>query len=266
MGLEIFVICVIVTLSNAMPLSRRLVDMTHVFKDNTSGYPGMKEFKIDDLHNGTSEMIGGLWLQMEEYSSGTHIGTHMDAPSHFIKGGANIDDIPPTEFFGPAAVIDITSKSALDSDAEVTVEDLLLWESATGQNLNGTILLLNSGWGQKWNDRPAYYGNEENGATDLHFPGFSPVACQWLVENRSIKGIGTDTLSLDKGSTTSEFLSHVTVLGNGIFVLENVANVDKIPIYGSMLYVFPMKIGKASGAPTRIVASIPEVIYELPSE
>lgn len=189
----------------------------------------------------------------------------MDAPSHFVKGGANIDDIPPTQFFGPAAVIDITAKAAQDPDAEATVEDLLLWESVTGRNLSGSIILLNSGYGRKWNDRVSYYGNAENDITDLHFPGFSPNACQWLVENRSIKGIGVDTLSLDRGPST-DFLSHLSILGNGIFILENVANVDQIPIYGSMLYVFPMKIGKATGAPTRIVASIPEVIYKLPSQ
>lgn len=187
----------------------------------------------------------------------------MDAPAHFSKGGLTIDKIPIHRLVAvAAAVIDITAKAQLDIDAEATVEDLLQWESTTGQSLNETVVFLKSGWGKKWNNRTDFFGTPENDATKLHFPGLAPDAARWLVENRNIYGIGTETLSFEKGSTRV-FPVHQTLLGHGIYGLENVANVDKIPIYGAKLYVMPMKIGQASGAPTRIIATYP-IIFNPP--
>nr|XP_042909491.1 isatin hydrolase-like [Parasteatoda tepidariorum] len=176
----------------------------------------------------------------------------MDARHMLSK---TVDEIPASSFFGKAAVIDITRKASLSPDALATVEDVKNWERTTQRSLNGTIVLLNSGWGHKWNDRDAFFGISSDGTSKLHYPGFSPGACKWLTENRSIKGVGSDTASIDPGTTTSA-PCHGYVLGHRLFILENVANVDKIPISGATRYVFPMKIGKGSGAPTRIVASV----------
>ncbi|XP_015906173.1 isatin hydrolase isoform X2 [Parasteatoda tepidariorum] len=252
----------LLSFSHSMPLARRLIDMTYVFDETTLRFPGYKEFKIDHLFNETYEGLASSWLQFEEFSSTTHTGTHIDAPAHNIKGEITVEQIRLEDLFAPAAVIDITAKAETDPDAEATTEDLLRWEAGTGQSLNGAIILLKSGWGRKWNDSQAFFGNPDYGTFPLHFPGISADACQWLVENRSIKGIGTETASIDKGSTTT-FPAHAIILGHKLFILENVANIDKLPIYGANLFVLPMKVGKGSGAPTRIIASIPEVIYKM---
>ncbi|KAF8777850.1 isatin hydrolase-like [Argiope bruennichi] len=261
----LFILCAVVGALRDVtgaPLARKMVDMSYRFDDTTLHFPGTKEFEIIVVRNGTMEE-NGIWVQSEEYSSSTHVGTHMDAPAHFTKGGLTIDQIPVHRFIAPAAVIDITAKAQLDRDAEATVEDLLHWESITGQTLNETIVLLKTGWGKKWNNRTDFFGTPENDATKLHFPGLAPDAATWLVENRNIYGIGTETLSFEKGATRT-YPVHQTLLGHGIYGLENVANVDKIPIYGAKLYVLPMKVGRASGAPTRIIATYP-IILDPPS-
>ncbi|CAL1268756.1 unnamed protein product [Larinioides sclopetarius] len=235
-----------------------MVDMSYTFDETTQHYPGTKEFVLNVVRNGTLEG-SDIWIQSEEYSSAIHVGTHMDAPAHFARGGLTVDQIPVHRLIAAAAVIDITAKAQLDRDAEATVEDLLHWESITGQTLDETVILLKTGWGKKWNNRTDFFGTPENDATKLHFPGLAPDAATWLVENRNIYGIGTEALSFDKGATRS-FPVHQTLLGHGIYGLENVANVDKIPIYGAKLYVMPMKIGKASGAPTRIIATYPLIL------
>ncbi|CAL1268754.1 unnamed protein product [Larinioides sclopetarius] len=240
------------------PLARKMVDMSYTFDETTQHYPGTKEFVLNVVRNGTLEG-SDIWIQSEEYSSAIHVGTHMDAPAHFARGGLTVDQIPVHRLIAAAAVIDITAKAQLDRDAEATVEDLLHWESITGQTLDETVILLKTGWGKKWNNRTDFFGTPENDATKLHFPGLAPDAATWLVENRNIYGIGTEALSFDKGATRS-FPVHQTLLGHGIYGLENVANVDKIPIYGAKLYVMPMKIGKASGAPTRIIATYPLIL------
>lgn len=251
-----------VSLSNAAPLSWKMVDLTYVFDENSHRYPIFRKFNLTVTVNGTLD--SGIWVQSEEYASSTHTGTHMDAPSHFVKNGISIDQIPISQFIAPAAVIDITEKASVNPDSVAAIDDLTHWESITGQSLNGKIVLFRSGWGHKYHNSTAYLGTTDDDATKLVFPGIDPEAAQWLVDNRNIKGIGVDTLSFDKG-TSSEFRSHLILLGHGIFGLENMANLEKIPIHGAMLYVLPMKIAGASGAPTRVIATFPEVIFNYPS-
>ena len=200
-------------------------------------------------------------VQGEEMTTPTHIGTHMDAPSHFVAGGKDIDQMAISEFIAPAAVINIKAKAALNPDVEVAIEDLENWERVTGESLNGTIVLVNSGWHKKWHNRTAYMGTADRDFSKLHFPGISGEAAQWLVDYRDIKGVGIDCVSFDKGQS-SDFPTHNIILGRGLYGLENVANLDKIPIYGAMLHVMPMKIGRASGAPTRIIATYPKVVFD----
>ncbi|XP_054707359.1 isatin hydrolase-like [Uloborus diversus] len=242
----------------AAPISKRMVDLTYVFDETTLKHPIHTKFELTVVVNGTQD--GGFWLQNDDISGGSHAGTHMDAPAHFSPGGLEIDQIPISHFIAPAAVIDITAKAELNSDAEVTVEDLMRWEETTGQDLNHKIVLVRSGWGRRWSNRTAFFGTPEDDGTKLHFPGVSGDAAQWLVNNRDIYGLGIDTLSFDRGNSV-DFPTHRILLGHGIFGLENVANMEQIPISGAMLHVMPMKLGKASGAPTRIIATYPEVIF-----
>ncbi|XP_055946072.1 isatin hydrolase-like [Argiope bruennichi] len=257
-------ICSLVYSLHAFPLPVKLVDMTHTFDETVIHYPFVNGFQMETEMNGTE--LNGVWILTEKYSSSIHVGTHMDAPLHFIPDGLAVDQIPINHFFAPAAVIDITEKAELDPDAEVTVEDLLNWECLTEQSLNGTIVLLKSGWGKRWNDEIAFLGTSDGHLSNSHFPGFSAEAAIFLVQNRTIYGVGTDTISFDKGSSKT-FPAHQILLRHGIFGLENVANVEQIPIYGAQLYVMPMKIGKASGAPTRIIASYiaPKIVQDIPS-
>ncbi|GBN35108.1 hypothetical protein AVEN_161663-1 [Araneus ventricosus] len=260
----LLLLCSMVYSLHAFPLSVRVVDMTHTFDETVMHYPIISGFKMEVEMNGT--LLNGIWVLGEKYSASIHLGTHMDAPSHFYPDGIPVDQIPVEHFFAPAAVIDITEKAELDPDAEATVEDLLNWECLTEQNLNGTIVLLKSGWGKRWNNETAYLGTSVGDVFNSHFPGFSGEAASFLVENRTIYGVGTEAISFDKGSSKT-YPAHQTLLRHGIFGLENVANVDQIPIYGAQLYVMPMKIGNASGAPTRIIATYiaPKIVGVTPA-
>ncbi|GFS30415.1 uncharacterized protein TNIN_312601 [Trichonephila inaurata madagascariensis] len=251
--------CNLIIALNAAPLLRKVVDMTYTFDETTLHYPGTKGFQMKVVMNGTE--LNGVWVQGEEISSAIHVGTHMDAPLHFTPLGVPVDQLDIRRLVAPAAVIDITAKAELDPDADVTVEDLLHWESITGQSLNETVVFLKSGWGKKWNNQTAFFGTPDYDATKLHSPGLSPESATWLVENRNIYGLGTETVSLDKGPS-QDFQVHQILLVRGIYGMENVANVDKIPIYGATVHVMPMKIGKGSGAPVRIVATYPEIIFD----
>lgn len=243
------------TVSGA-PVPLRMVDLTHVFDNTTLNWPDVKGFESNE----TFLEISGSRFQVEEFFSSTHAGTHMDAPCHFVQGRQTVPEIPLERLIAPAAVVDIREKVALNSDYELQTDDLQQWENTTGHPLNDVILLVRSGWSKYWSNRTAYMGNPDNDADNLHFPGVAPSAAQWLVSKRNVYGVGVETLSVDYGPS-KKFGTHFALYDKNIYGLENVGSLDQLPVYGATVHVIPMKLGGACGAPTRIVATFPVVIY-----
>jgi kynurenine formamidase len=97
-------------------------------------------------------------------------------------------------------------------------------------------------------------GKDDSGV--LHFPGFSPEAADWLMQERNIAGLAVDTLSLDHGPS-KDFKVHNRWLPSGRWGLENVANLDSAPASGATLVVGLAKVAGATGAPARLLALVP---------
>ncbi len=224
-----------------------MADLTHTINADFPMFPGSAPAKITTVvtvkDNG---FYGNIWEFFE------HTGTHLDAPAHFIDGGLTADKMPLESFIAPIAVIDIEAKTADDDDAMVSVEDITAWEAANGSLPDGVVVMMYSGWEKRLAD-PATYVNQRDDGT-IHFPGFSPEAATFLVNERNITGIGVDTLSQDPGSSTT-FDVHVTILGAGKYGIENVANLKAIPASGAYLIMGSLKIENASGGPVRLMAA-----------
>lgn len=90
----------------------------------------------------------------------------------------------------------------------------------------------------------------------MHFPGFSCDVVDYLAHNRSVRALGTDTLSIDSGRSDS-FCAHKILLRANKYAIEGLTNLEKLPPRGASLVVAPMKIGKGSGAPARVFAWLP---------
>jgi kynurenine formamidase len=154
---------------------------------------------------------------------------------------------------GPAAVLDISAAANENADAMATVDDIMAWEEANGTIPEGAFVLLYSGWAEVLLDRgaEAFSGTDADGG--LHFPGFSPEAAAFLVEERSIKGVGTDTLSLDHGPSAT-FDVHYTVLGAGLLGIENLNNLAAIKDTVATVVLGVPKYEAGSGGPLRVLA------------
>jgi kynurenine formamidase len=87
----------------------------------------------------------------------------------------------------------------------------------------------------------------------MHFPGFSTETAEYLIVERQAKGIGIDTLSIDYG-LSRDFAVHHVVNKHGRYGLENVAELDRLPVRGFYVVVAPIKLESGSGGPTRIFA------------
>lgn len=234
----------------------RWIDLTHAFSSRSIYWPtDTMGFALEQLAHGHT--AGGWFYSSYRFAAAEHGGTHLDAPIHFAEGGWTNDQVPLNSLVGPAAVVDITSRAT--PDYLLTVEDLTQWEAAHGQIPKGAILLVRTGWDARYQDRASYLGTALTGAQavpQLHFPGVSAEAAQWLVDNRTIAALGIDTPSIDYGQS-ADFRAHVILYKKNITGFENVANLAAMPSVGSYVVALPMKIEGGSGGPLRIVGYVP---------
>lgn len=247
------IVSVLIVLVQATRRTRKLLDLTHPFDESTLQYPGLKPFDLEITNRNVTK--AGFWLQTENYAGATHVGTHIDAPCHIVKGQWNLEQIPLNYFIAPGAVVDISQRARIDRDANLEVHDLINWENLTKQSLNRTIVLVNSGWSKKWSNKEEFLGTDTDDVSQLHFPGVSPEAAEWLATNRKIYGLGIDTTSLDNGQAVQR-KAHEALFRSNIYGMENVANLHKLPRRVSVVYVFPMRIREACGSPLRIMARL----------
>ena len=244
--------------SSALTLpSTNFVDLSHPFNEETIYWPTSDGFRREVTDEGQTE--GGYFYASGIFTSSEHGGTHIDAPVHFFEGGHTVEEIPLERLMGPAVVVDVSEHVQANADYQISVEDLEQWEIDNRPFPDGAIILFRTGFGAYWPDRMRYMGTDERGAqavARLHFPGLSSSAAQWLIENRNVSAVGIDTPSIDYGQSQL-FETHRALFEKNIPALENVANLDQVPLVGSVVVALPMKIEGGSGGPVRIVAFIP---------
>lgn len=234
-----------------------LIDLSHTYDEDTIYWPTEDGFQLDINAQGMTE--GGYYYEAFSFTSAEHGGTHLDAPIHFAEGRRTVDAIPLGDLVGAGIVIDVSESVQGDADYQVTARDFEAWEAEHGALPDGVIVLIRTGNASLWPDRVGYMGTDARGADAvalLHFPGLHPDAATWLVENRDIAAIGLDTPSIDYGQST-DFRAHRILFDADIPAFENVADMSALPAKGFSVIALPMKIGKGSGAPLRIVAVVP---------
>lgn len=224
----------------------RIVDLTHTLTIDFPTYGGSKNFEIETLFK-----LADNGYNMKRWLLVEHTGTHMDAPFHFSDQDS-ADLIPVDKLYGPLAIVDIRAKAAENADAQLTLDDLKAWEATYGPLPAGAIVAMNSGWDQfVVGDK---FGNADNDNV-MHFPGFHVEAVEFLLEERDVKGIMVDTLSLDFGSS-ADFATHYRWLASNHWGIECVANLGELPALGATVIVGGPKVGGATGGLSRIFALV----------
>jgi kynurenine formamidase len=180
-------------------------------------------------------------------------GTRIEAPADYARGLWTVDQIPAERLVRPLAVIDVSRKTAHNPDYQLTVDDIAKWEDVHGHIPGGAVVLLRTGWGDRWNNPQAFRNADERGR--LHFPGFSLEAAEFLVDARYVVGIGTDAMNVDAGSS-SGLPVHQYCSRRSVYHLENVANLEVTPEAGATLVVAPAKFERGADAPTRLLAML----------
>lgn len=238
-------------------LSGKIIDLSHDFSDETIYWVTAKEFDLEEVWKGETE--AGFYYSANNFSGAEHGGTHIDAPIHFAENHQSVNEIPLEKLIGTAIKVNISENALKDRDYLISVEDLKYWETMHNMEiLDKSIVLLETGYSKFYPDKVAYLGTDQKGpeaVKELHFPGLSPEAAQWLVDERNINAIGLDTPSIDYGQSV-EFKSHVILLSKNIPAFENLTNLDQLPDKDFLVIALPMKIKDGSGGPLRIVAIV----------
>jgi kynurenine formamidase len=241
---------------NAQIDDMKIVDLTYPFDSLTIFWPTEKGFQLEAGFKGMTDK--GYFYSANKFCTAEHGGTHIDAPIHFYKDRNSVDEISINKLIGEGIVVDVSEECDADRDYRVVIDDFIDWEKQNGIIPFNSMVLLKTGFGKYWPDRIKYMGTNERGTeavAKLHFPGLHPDAAKWLIDERKVKAVGIESPSIDYGQSQL-FETHVVLAKNNIPILENVGNLNEIPLKGFTVIALPMKIKGGSGGPTRIIALI----------
>jgi len=212
-------------------MKKRIIDLTYDFEEKMMVYPGNSKPTIEKV--ATVEKEG---FNISRITFISHTGTHIDAPRHFIKNGETIDKIPLEKLAGEAVLVDLSTKK---KGSLITLTDFKPFENLIHK---GDILLLNTGIYKS-------YGKPE---FNLEFPTIDPDVARWIV-NKEISALATDATSVDPVGEEEGVIHHI-LLGAGIPIVENLANLGQIKKQRFFFIALPLKIKDGDGAPCRAIA------------
>lgn len=171
-----------------------------------------------------------------------HYGSHIDAPIHSIPEGKTIDQVPLNRLVGPAAVVDLKDHGR---QAAITGETL---DQRGGHVERGDIAILKTTW------------TDQHWGTDMFWkdgPYLTADAADWLVE-RGVKAVVYDFsqeyVVHTPGFHGDDCVVHHKLLGNEIYNIEYVRNLDAIRDERVAIIALPLKLVDSDGSPARVVA------------
>ena len=157
----------------------------------------------------------------------SHLGTHLDAPSHFVAGAANVDEADLAVLMGEAEVIHLSD----------TGPDEVITAARLGR-VTGRRVLLHTGWSERGLGQLEYFG---------HAPYLAPDCAQALLDAEAVL-LGVDIPSVDLDGRV-----HTALLGAGCLIVENMTGLSALPA-SCELTVLPLPIIGGDGSPVRAVA------------
>jgi kynurenine formamidase len=235
----------------------RVVDLTQPLSERTpvlqlpppfANTPGLSRTEISRYDD-----RGPAWA-WDTLQIGEHVGTHFDAPIHWITGrdGEDVASVAPAKLVGPAVVIDKSAEAAEDPDYLLTLDDVRAFEAEHGPLPDGGWLLLRTGWDARAHDQEQFL----NGA---HTPGPDVECARWLAEEAPTVGFGCETVGTDAGIAHSfdpPFPVHSFLLGAGKYGITQLANLAELPPTGAVIVVAPLKLVNGTGSPSRVLALV----------
>ncbi|HEU4599030.1 MAG TPA: cyclase family protein [Solirubrobacterales bacterium] len=204
----------------------QLIDISRPLDARMPGWPGETPLHREQ----TSSVDAGDAATVSNLTGCAHTGTHVDAPAHFVAGGAGLGELPLEPWIGRCRVV------RHEENRDVTAADLEGWD------LDGVErLLLRTENASRWEDAPAF--REDYLAIDAG-------AARWIVDH-GIRLVGIDYLSIETFEG-GEFPVHHTLLGAGVAILEGI-RLDHVEPGDYELIALPLPVAGGDGSPVRAI-------------
>lgn len=218
-------------------MARRVVDLSYTVAEGMTTFPVHWHPVVEITQLGR---FGIEDRETRKITIGTHTGTHLDAPRHFIPNGETVDNIPVDVFVGAALVLDFTYAQDLQV---IGIEDFE--RQIHGRKPERIIMRFD--WDKYWGTMKYY--------TD--HPYISNEAAQWLVDT-GVRLLGMDTPQADSPkngrASGNDSPVHKILLGSSIIKLEYLCNLKELLKQEIEIIALPLKIKDGDGAPVRCVA------------
>jgi kynurenine formamidase len=159
----------------------KVYDLSQPLNQEVSFWPYYPPFEVKYIKRKAEHGVNAQYIQ-----TSNHMGTHLDAPRHFVTGGMTIDEIPMEWLCGPGVVVNLSDAM---SDLEVYTPEMI---EERVEVRTGDLLMLHTGW-----HRHGQFGEEPDEVRYLHYhPGAHPDMVPWLLE-KEIRIWGVDCVSTD---------------------------------------------------------------------
>ena len=203
----------------------KLLDVSVPLRQGLPAYPNNPPFELQPI----KRIAEGGSSNVSRLVMGTHTGTHVDAPRHFIDDGMAVDALPLNLLIGRARVIEVTRRGG------ITADDL----AAAGLREDLRVLFRTPN-SALWNSD--VFHDDYTYLTD--------AGARYLVE-QGVKVVGIDYLSIEQFKKAGA-PAHKTLLSNGVIIIEGLNLAEAEPGMYEM-YCLPLPVVGGDGAPARVI-------------
>ncbi len=204
-----------------------ILDVTVPITNSMPVWPGDPQVRLSPKSHLSRDKSHTVKLTAIEM--GSHTGTHVDAPYHFVEGGKRLHEIPLEQLTGKATVFEIAGVRSIG---------LGNLEHRKWDGIERVLFKTDNS--QHWQDEKFY---EE-------FIYLEPDGAEFLVQ-RGIQLVGIDYLSIDEFKS-EKHPTHFALLTRDIVILEGL-NLSKVPAGEYTLFALPLNLQDADGAPSRVI-------------
>jgi kynurenine formamidase len=232
--------------------SKKFVDLTHAFGPSTPHWKGFGEETVTTMYT-----IPKDGFKVQQFTHVGQWGTHIDPPAHFHDGLRTVDQVPLTEMIMPLVVLDVHEKVAKNPDYTLTLDDIKAWEKKHGRIPKNAFVAMRTDWSKRWPDDAAMQNRDAAG--HAHYPGWSMETLKLLYEDRKIGASGHETTDTDPGFMTDkdDYSLERYLLGLNHYQIEMLADLDKVPEAGAIVFLSWPKPEGGTGFPARVIAIVP---------
>jgi kynurenine formamidase len=228
----------------------RIVDLTHPLHNGMPTWPGDPPFRYASLSS-----IAADGVNLGEIRVCDHAGTHVGAPAHYVEDGATIERYAPEQLVMPLVVLDRVHKAPEGTAWELEPVHVHEDVEAHGPIPPGSLVALRTGRQEAWDDGQAgVYQTDPEGC--FLWPGFREDTADLLLTEFRAVALGTDAPDLDAGISQEQTVGK-RVAHAGALHVENLANLDHVPLRGAWVVLGVLPVRGASGSPARVIAYVP---------